>query len=83
MVSKKVLMWSTIDVDVKQLVLRIAKSKGICLSEYLRQLVLEDLDRRSLITSRVKHELSLMRSDEHSEHRIKSEIPDQNEVKNA
>jgi hypothetical protein len=58
MESNKVVMWTTVDSEVKNLVLRLIFSKGICLSEYLRELVPEDLDKRSLITDRVKHELS-------------------------
>jgi hypothetical protein len=58
MESNKVVMWTTVDSEIKNLVLRLISSKGICLSEYVRQLVLEDLDKRSLITERVKRELA-------------------------
>jgi hypothetical protein len=73
MLSKRVLMWTTVDIDVKKLVIRIVSSKGICQSEYLRQLVLEDLDKRSLITSKVKHELSLLQDSASSENAVKPE----------
>lgn len=55
---KKVLIWSRVDAKVKALVERLAFSKGISISEYLRQLVLEDLDKRAVFTTILKEDLS-------------------------
>lgn len=40
--------------DIKRHVERIAAIKGISLSEYLRNLILDDLDKRSILTTALK-----------------------------
>jgi len=47
--SEKVLVWSRVDANIKQILEEIANTRGISLSEYIRQLILEDLDRRSVL----------------------------------
>jgi len=54
MSSKRVLVWATVEPDIKRLVEKLANSKGISLSEYVRQLILTDLDSRSVFTSKLK-----------------------------
>jgi len=52
--SKKVMVWAYIDVNVRELVEKLVESKGISISEYIRQLVIEDLDKRSIFTTKLK-----------------------------
>jgi len=52
--SQKTILWARVDVDVRNLVERLAKAKGISLSEYVRSLILEDLDRREAFTTVLK-----------------------------
>jgi len=52
--GQKAMLWCRVDVEVKELVEKLAKAKGITISEYLRNLVLEDLDKRSVFTSILK-----------------------------
>ena len=53
------LLWAWVDKPIQTLVRRLAKLKGISISEYVRQLILTDLDKRSVITTQFKHELNL------------------------
>lgn len=53
------LLWAWVDKPIQNLVRRLAKLKGISVSEYLRQLILSDLDQRTVITSQFKRELNL------------------------
>jgi hypothetical protein len=57
------LVWASITSEVKVLAKRLADSKGITMSEYVRQLLLEDLDRRSLFTDEIKRKISSEVSD--------------------
>ncbi len=50
------MLWCRVDNPVRELVESMARTKGVSVSEYVRNLVLEDLDRRSFFTSRVKEE---------------------------
>jgi len=52
--SKKVMVWAYVDVNVRELVEKLVESKGISISEYIRQLVIEDLDKRSIFTTKLK-----------------------------
>ena len=54
MVSKRVLVWASVESDIRRLVEKLAASKGVSISEYVRQLILSDLDRRSVFTSKLK-----------------------------
>lgn len=40
--------------EIKKLIETLAKDMGISLSEYLRRLVLDDLDKRSIFTTQLK-----------------------------
>jgi hypothetical protein len=57
MSKKNVMVWAWVDEDIRKLVERISESKGISISEYVRQLVIEDLDRRSVFTTMLKNHL--------------------------
>ena len=52
--SKKFMVYSWVSEDVKDLIEKIASSMGITISEYIRRLILEDLDRRSVFTTKLK-----------------------------
>ena len=52
--SKKVMVWAYVDANVRELVEKLVESKGISISEYIRQLVIEDLDKRSIFTTKLK-----------------------------
>ncbi len=56
MLSNKELVWSRIGSEIKNLVEKLAGSKGVSLSEYIRELILEDLDHRSIFTTRLKEQ---------------------------
>ena len=52
--SKNVMVWAWVDQEIRNLVEKIADTKGISISEYVRQLVIEDLDKRSIFTTKLK-----------------------------
>jgi len=54
MSKKSVMVWAWVDREIRELVEKIAESKGISISEYVRQLVIEDLDKRSIFTTKLK-----------------------------
>jgi len=61
-VSKKsVMVWAWVDIAVRELVEKLAELKGVSISEYVRSLVLADLDKRSLFTTRLKREVAVQR----------------------
>ncbi len=61
-VSKKsVMVWAWIDIEVREMVEKLAELKGVSISEYVRSLVLADLDSRSLFTTRLKTEVAIQR----------------------
>jgi len=43
-----------VDAEVKKTIEVLARKMGISLSEYLRRLVIDDLDKRSFFTSKLK-----------------------------
>ena len=43
--------------DIERLIKEVAKELGITTSEYLRKLVIEDLERRSIITEKINNNL--------------------------
>ena len=55
--SKKNMVYSWVSGDVKELMEKIAKSMGITVSEYIRRLILEDLDKRNVFTTKLKREI--------------------------
>jgi antitoxin component of RelBE/YafQ-DinJ toxin-antitoxin module len=52
--TKKTMIWSRVNADVKETVQRLADSMGVSISEYIRTLVLRDLDKRSVFTAQFK-----------------------------
>ncbi|MEM2351237.1 MAG: hypothetical protein QXT26_02400 [Thermoproteota archaeon] len=61
---QKTILWTRVDTKIRNVVEKLAKAKGVSISEYLRDLVLEDLDRRTIFTTVLKEDL---------EHRAKFE----------
>jgi len=43
--------------EVKELVKQMAKAQGVSISEYLRKLVINDLDQRNVFTTELKQKL--------------------------
>jgi len=58
MSKSSVLLGAWVSQDIKDLCQKMAETKGISLSEYLRQLVIEDLDKRTIFTDQLKRELA-------------------------
>jgi len=54
MSKKNVMVWAWVDKEVRELVEKIAQAKGISISEYVRQLVIDDLDKRSFFITKLK-----------------------------
>lgn len=50
----KTMLWARVDIEVREVVKRLAEAKGISISEYVRSLVLEDLDKRTVFTTILK-----------------------------
>jgi len=50
----KTMLWARVDTDIRDMVKRLADAKGISMSEYVRSLVIEDLDKRTVFTSALK-----------------------------
>lgn len=61
MSKKSVMIWAWVDVEVRELVEKLAGLKGVSISEHVRSLVLADLDKRSLFTTRLKKEAAAQR----------------------
>jgi len=59
MSKKSVMIWAWVDKEVRTLVEKIAESQGISISEYVRQLVLQDLDKRSIFTTKLKEAVKM------------------------
>lgn len=55
--GESVVVWSRVSKEVRRLAEEVAKSKGISFSEYIRSLVLGDLDRRGIFTNKLKENL--------------------------
>jgi hypothetical protein len=47
-------IWARLDPKVATEVRRLVKSMGITMSEYLRQLIIKDLDQRTVFTDQLK-----------------------------
>ena len=54
MTTDKVLVWGCVDRNIKEMAQRLAKIQGISLSEYIRQLIIADLEKRNFITTKFK-----------------------------
>ena len=49
------LLGAWVSPEVKELVAKLSEAKGVSLSEYVRQLILKDLDSRTFFTDKVKN----------------------------
>ncbi len=52
--TKDKLVWAWVSPAIKEAVKKIAKAKGITLSEYVRNLILEDLEKRGIFNVALK-----------------------------
>ena len=50
----KEIVWAWIDRDMKRFVKEIAEAHGISLSEYVRSLIIQDLEKRGFITVKIE-----------------------------
>lgn len=48
------MVWAYVDNTIKQAILTLANAKGVSISEYVRSLILEDLDKRTYFTTILK-----------------------------
>ena len=55
--SKKAYLGTWVEVSVIDIVKQLAEAKGISQSEYLRQLILQDLDKRTVFTTKLKKQM--------------------------
>jgi hypothetical protein len=55
--DKNTLVWAWVDKSIQALVRKMASNQGVSLSEYVRQLIIEDLDKRSVFTTKLKEGL--------------------------
>lgn len=53
-VHKRKILWARVDVEVARLAEKLAEVKGEGISEYLRQLIIRDLDSRGVFTARLR-----------------------------
>jgi antitoxin component of RelBE/YafQ-DinJ toxin-antitoxin module len=53
-ISKSQLVWARVNEFEKELVRKVASALGISISEYIRYLVMRDLEERSIYTTRVE-----------------------------
>ncbi|MEM3697411.1 MAG: hypothetical protein QXZ02_03040 [Candidatus Bathyarchaeia archaeon] len=54
MSQKSCMLWTKVDAHIRKLVEALARSQGLTISEYVRRLVIEDLDKRSVFTAKLK-----------------------------
>lgn len=54
---KTAMIWSRVSPEVQKTMIELAHTKGITISEYIRQLIIRDLDDRSIFTSQLKDTL--------------------------
>jgi len=47
-------LWTRVNTEIAKMTQKIAETKGITLSEYIRQLIIDDLDRRSVFNTRLR-----------------------------
>jgi hypothetical protein len=48
------MLWAWVDNDIRDFVRKLADAKGISISEYVRSLIIEDLDKRTVFTTALK-----------------------------
>jgi antitoxin component of RelBE/YafQ-DinJ toxin-antitoxin module len=56
--AQKTMLWARVDKEIRDLVEKLAKAKGISISEYVRGLILEDLNERAVFTDALKRRKS-------------------------
>ncbi|MBS7616757.1 MAG: hypothetical protein QXZ25_06895 [Candidatus Bathyarchaeia archaeon] len=61
MSQKACTLWTRVDDNIRKIVEELAKSQGLTISEYVRRLVIEDLDKRSIFTTILKQEVAARR----------------------
>ena len=49
----KQIVWAWVDSEMKDIARKVAKAQGVSLSEYVRNLIIKDLERRSIITTKI------------------------------
>ncbi len=50
---KREMLWARVDASIAKAVRQLSDAKGISVSEYMRQLVIADLDSRSVFNTRL------------------------------
>ena len=50
----KTMLWARVDKDIRDFVKKLADAKGISMSEHVRRLIIEDLDKRTFFSSALK-----------------------------
>jgi antitoxin component of RelBE/YafQ-DinJ toxin-antitoxin module len=55
--KKSSYLWTRVDGNIRKLVEELAKSMGLTTSEYIRRLIIEDLDKRSIFTTLLKRDI--------------------------
>ena len=58
----KTTLWARVDMGVRDIVVKLAEAKGISLSEYVRGLILDDLDKRTIFTTMLKAERTIFKA---------------------
>ena len=53
--KKYLMVWAYVDKSIKIAINTLAKAKGVSVSEYVRSLILEDLDKRTYFTTILKN----------------------------
>ena len=61
-VKKEAVIGTRLTIEIQKLVEQIAKIQGLKPSEYLRNLILEDLEKRSLISTKIENLKENMRN---------------------
>ena len=51
----KTMLWARVDKSIRDMVKKLADAKGISMSEYVRSLIIEDLDKRTVFASALKN----------------------------
>jgi len=55
--KKSYMLWTCVEESIRRLVEKIAKAQGLTISEYIRQLVIQDLDRKGAFMLNSKEEI--------------------------
>ena len=54
---KTAMVWSRVSPSIEKIMRELATAQGLTLSEYMRQLIVKDLDTRSVFTTQLKDAL--------------------------